>query len=71
LVKDEYRYVISAWAAAFCLSDRAAEMLAPMPKLDHNEEIPDMTLLTLETECMEPTSEPWLLDLCVLLRNDT
>lgn len=62
---------MSASRAAFWRSVLAAEMLAPIPKLDHSADIPDMTLLILETECIESISEPLLLDRCVLLRNET
>jgi hypothetical protein len=71
LVKAEYRYFMSASRAAFWRSVRDAEMLEPMPKLAHRADMPDMTLRMLETEWMEPTSELWLLDRWVLLRNDT
>jgi hypothetical protein len=46
-------------------------MLAPMLKLVHKADMPDMTLRMLVTECIEPTSELWLLERWVLLRNDT
>ena len=46
-------------------------MLAPIPKLDHSADMPDMTLRILETECIESISEPLLLDRWVLLRKET
>jgi hypothetical protein len=49
-VKAEYRYFRSASRANFCFSVRAAELPEPKPKLDHRLVIPDITLLTLDTE---------------------
>ena len=48
---------MSACSAAFCLSVLAALMLEPIPMLDHKADIDDITLRTLDTERMEPTSE--------------
>lgn len=58
LVKAEYRYFRSSLLAACCLSILAAELVPLRPKLDQSEDIPDMTLRILETECIEPWSEP-------------
>jgi hypothetical protein len=71
LVKAEYRYFRSAWSAAFCFSVRAADMPEPIPKLDHSADMLDMTLRTLVTERIEPTSELWLLDRWDWPRNET
>jgi hypothetical protein len=46
-------------------------MLEPIPKLDHREDMLDMTLRMLDTERIEPTSEPWLLERCDWPRKDT
>jgi len=46
-------------------------MLEPIPKLAHKADMPDMTLRILETERIEPTSEPRLLERCDWLRKDT
>jgi hypothetical protein len=53
-VNAEYRYFKSASIAAFCFSVFAAEFPEPRPKLDHNEDIPDITLRTLDTEWIDP-----------------
>ena len=63
MVKAEYRYFKSASMAAFCLSPLEVA-LEPRPKLAHREDIPDITLLTLDTECMDPVSEPRPLGRC-------
>jgi hypothetical protein len=46
-------------------------MLAPIPKLFHSADIPDMTLRMLDTECIEPTSELRLRALCEFPRKET
>jgi hypothetical protein len=70
LVKAEYRYFKSASMAAFCLSPLAAPE-EPMPKLAQSEDIPDITLLTLDTEWMDPVSEPRPLGRCDWVRKET
>lgn len=62
LVKAEYKYFRSAWIAAFCLSVLAAEIPEPSPKLAHKADMPDITLRMLETERIDPTSEPRLFE---------
>lgn len=71
MVKAEYRYFKSASVAAFCFSVFAAAPPAPKPKFDHNEVIPDMTLRTLETECIDPLSDPRPFGRCDWLKNET
>jgi hypothetical protein len=46
-------------------------MLEPIPKLAQRADMPDMTLLILETERIEPTSEPRLLERWDWPRKDT
>lgn len=62
---------MSICRAAFWRSVRAADMLAPIPKLDHSEDMPDMTLLTLETDRIEATSEPRRFSVCELPMKET
>jgi hypothetical protein len=46
-------------------------MEPPKPKFDQRLDMPDMTLLTLETECMDKLSEDRFLRADEFLRNDT
>jgi hypothetical protein len=43
----------------------------PSPMDDHKEDTPDMTLLTLDTECIDKLSVEWFLRLEESLRKDT
>jgi hypothetical protein len=57
--------------AAFVFSI-LAEFPEPSPNEDHSDDIPDMTLLTDDTECMDKASDDLLLRArCELFRNDT
>lgn len=56
-VKAEYRYFMSASNAAFVFSTLAIEGGPPSPNEDHNEDIPDITLRTLDTEWIDKLSE--------------
>jgi hypothetical protein len=72
LVNAEYKYFKSVSVAAFCFSVRAAELLVPSPKFDHKDDIPDITLRTLDTEWIDPWSEPARpLGRCDWLKNET
>jgi len=71
LVKAEYRYFKSASIAAFCFSPRAAAPPEPRPKFAQREDMPDITLLTLDTEWVDTTSEARPLGRCDWLRNET
>lgn len=70
LVKAEYRYLRSSLFAASCLSILAAELAPLRLKPDHSDVMPDMTLRMLETECIEPWSEP-LFGCCDFPRKET
>jgi hypothetical protein len=69
-VKDEYRYLKSSWSCTFCLSNLAT-LLEPMRRDDQSEDMPDMTLRTLDTECIESRSEDFCLFRWAVLRNET
>lgn len=69
-VNAEYKYFRSASSAALAFSFRLA-MEPPKPKFDQRLDMPDMTLLTLETECMDKLSEDRFLRADEFLRNDT
>jgi hypothetical protein len=55
-VNAEYKYLRSSWSNAFCFSALAA-LLDPIRKLDQRDDMPDMTLRTLDTEWIELPSE--------------
>jgi hypothetical protein len=69
-VKAEKRYFKSSWSAAFCLSALAA-LFDVRRRDDQREDIPDITLRMLETECIESRSEGLVLLRWALLRKDT
>ena len=48
-VVDSGQFILGKRVEAF-----EAEFAEPRPKLDHNDDIPDITLLILDTECMDP-----------------
>lgn len=56
----EYKYLKSSWSKAFCFSALAA-LFDPIRKLDQREDMPDMTLRTLDTEWTELPSEFFVL----------
>jgi hypothetical protein len=69
-VNAEYRYLMSSSSRAFCFSFLAS-LIEDRRRDDHNEDMPDITLRMLETECIESRSEGRCLSRWVLLRNDT
>src|SRR5947209_7788688 len=61
LVNAEYMYLRSVLMACLAFSFLESCELDPRPKDDHREDIPDMTLFTEETECMDRASDDLLL----------
>lgn len=55
-MKAEYKYLKSSCSNAFCFS-ALATLLDPMRKVDQSDDMPDMTLRTLDTEWIEFPSE--------------
>jgi hypothetical protein len=70
LVNAEYKYLRSSWSWTFCLSSFVA-LFEPMRRDDQSEDMPDMTLRTLDTECTESRSEDFCLFRWAELRKET